>query len=153
MRLTPLLSDHAVVQRHQPIPVWGWTEKPRTRLRAVLGASQAWQQVAFAQFHDAITGTHVDAANREMMQFLDEAEAVATRHLPAVPPAPVTNWRPHSGQEDSLRLGQIDVRFDRLGILSVTVSGQELLRAQPMMPTMHALRVGELTLESDFGDA
>ena len=115
--------------------------------------AQAWQQVAFAQFHDAITGTHVDAANREMMQFLDEAEAVATRHLPAVPPAPVTNWRPHSGQEDSLRLGQIDVRFDRLGILSVTVSGQELLRAQPMMPTMHALRVGELTLESDFGDA
>ena len=41
MRLTPLLSDHAVVQRHQLIPVWGWTEKPRTRLRAVLGASQA----------------------------------------------------------------------------------------------------------------
>ena len=40
MRLTPLLTDHAVVQRHQSIPVWGWTDKPRTRLRAALGASR-----------------------------------------------------------------------------------------------------------------
>ena len=41
MKLTPLLSDHAVVQRHQPIPVWGWTEQPHTRLQATLGASHA----------------------------------------------------------------------------------------------------------------
>ncbi len=115
--------------------------------------AKAWRQVAFAQFHDAITGTHIDAAYREMMHFLDEAEAVAARHLPTADPAPGTTWQPHSGQEDSLRLGHLDVRFDRLGILSVSVSGREWLRAQPMMPTMHALRVGELVLESDFGDA
>jgi len=41
MRLTPLLTDHAVVQRHQCIPVWGWTDQPRTRLRAALGTSRA----------------------------------------------------------------------------------------------------------------
>lgn len=41
MKLTPLLSDHAVVQRHQTIPVWGWTEQPHTRLQATLGASHA----------------------------------------------------------------------------------------------------------------
>lgn len=38
MKLTPLLTDHAVVQRHQAIPVWGWTDQPRTRVRAALGA-------------------------------------------------------------------------------------------------------------------
>jgi len=41
MKLTPLLTDHAIVQRHQSIPVWGWTEKPRTRIKASLGPSQA----------------------------------------------------------------------------------------------------------------
>ena len=41
MKLTPLLADHAVVQRHQTIPVWGWTEKPRTRIKATLGSSEA----------------------------------------------------------------------------------------------------------------
>ena len=41
MKLTPLLTDHAMVQRHQSIPIWGWTEKPRTRIKASLGPSQA----------------------------------------------------------------------------------------------------------------
>lgn len=41
MKLTPLLTDHAIVQRHQSIPVWGWTDKPRTRIKASLGPSQA----------------------------------------------------------------------------------------------------------------
>ncbi|MHC4884557.1 MAG: sialate O-acetylesterase [Planctomycetota bacterium] len=41
MKLTPLLTDHAVLQRHQTIPVWGWSEKPYTRLRASLGTSKA----------------------------------------------------------------------------------------------------------------
>lgn len=115
--------------------------------------TRAWQQVAFAQFHDAITGTHIDAAYREMMQGLDEAAAVASRHLPKRAPVAVPVWQPHSGGEDTRRLGKLEVRFDRLGILAVSAGGRELLRAQPVTPTMHALRVGELTLESDFGDA
>ena len=41
MKLTPLLTDHAVVQRHQSIPVWGWTAQPHTRVKATLGTSQA----------------------------------------------------------------------------------------------------------------
>jgi sialate O-acetylesterase len=41
MKITPLLTPHAVVQRHQTIPVWGWTDQPRTRIRASLGTSQA----------------------------------------------------------------------------------------------------------------
>jgi len=34
IRLTPLLTDHAVVQRRQGVPVWGWTDRLRTRLGA-----------------------------------------------------------------------------------------------------------------------
>ena len=35
MKLHSLFSDHAVLQRHQPIPVWGWT-KPGVRVRVSL---------------------------------------------------------------------------------------------------------------------
>ncbi|MCL1857584.1 MAG: hypothetical protein FWF84_08135 [Kiritimatiellaeota bacterium] len=35
MKLHSLFSDHAVLQRNQPIPVWGWT-KPRLRLRVTI---------------------------------------------------------------------------------------------------------------------
>ena len=41
MRLSPLLTPHAVVQRHQSIPVWGWTDRPRTRIKAGLGPNRA----------------------------------------------------------------------------------------------------------------
>lgn len=41
MRLTPLLSDHAILQRHQTIPVWGWTHTPCARIRASVGPSAA----------------------------------------------------------------------------------------------------------------
>ena len=41
MKLSPLLTDHAVVQRHQSIPVWGWTDRPRTRIKAGLGPTRA----------------------------------------------------------------------------------------------------------------
>lgn len=41
MKLSPIFSDHAVLQRDQSIPVWGWTNVPRTRLKASLGPSVA----------------------------------------------------------------------------------------------------------------
>ena len=40
MRLTSLLTDHAILQRHQPIPVRGWTDAPRTRVRVTLGEAR-----------------------------------------------------------------------------------------------------------------
>jgi len=116
---------------------------------------EAWRAVAFAQFHDAITGTHIDAAFREMMQFLDRADAVAARHGAMAPSRPENAgpWRAAGAGEQRLLLGRLTVRFDRMGILGVACGGRELLTAVASGPTMHALRVGELLLESDFGDA
>ena len=36
MKLSAMFSDHAVLQREQRVPVWGWT-KPRLRVRVKLG--------------------------------------------------------------------------------------------------------------------
>lgn len=41
IQLTPLLVDHAVLQRHQSIPIWGWTDSPRTPVHAKLGNGTA----------------------------------------------------------------------------------------------------------------
>jgi sialate O-acetylesterase len=40
MKLAALFSDHAVLQRDRPVPVWGWTQ-PRTRVRVKLGVHLA----------------------------------------------------------------------------------------------------------------
>jgi sialate O-acetylesterase len=41
MQLSPQLTDHAVIQRHQPIPVTGTTSQPRARIRASLADAVA----------------------------------------------------------------------------------------------------------------
>jgi len=40
MKLAALFSDHAVLQREIPIPVWGWTS-PNTRVEVKLGSKRA----------------------------------------------------------------------------------------------------------------
>lgn len=44
--------------------------------------AEAWRLVAFNQFHDAITGTHIDSAYVELMDMLDRAEIIAERYVP-----------------------------------------------------------------------
>lgn len=34
MFLSNLFSNHCILQRHSSIPIWGWTEQPRTRIKA-----------------------------------------------------------------------------------------------------------------------
>lgn len=124
-----------------------------------LGAqfAQAWQHVSFCQFHDAITGTHVDNANAELMDMLDAAEKVARKHLPKAPASrgPVEKFAPARSAKGSRKLGKFNVTFDRAGIVSVLCNGRDVLGEVPK-PLRHqprAPRIGELVLEHDFGDA
>jgi alpha-mannosidase len=140
---------------------------------------QAWRDVTFNHFHDAITGTHIDAAYVELMDMLDAAQAVARKHVK--PPrasrvgvfepleqgdgATVTDARPNYDKpvrvkpSDSLatftrRLGSLDVTFDRLGIVSILRDGVDVFdAARPMSPARRNMRIGELILEPDVGDA
>ena len=43
---------------------------------------QIWDKALFAMFHDAVTGTHVDAGYEEIMDAMDEAMAMAEALLP-----------------------------------------------------------------------
>lgn len=114
--------------------------------------TEAWRRVVFNQFHDAITGTHIDAANTELMEMLDEAEVTSARYLPPAPPAE----RPGpfaTADAGSIRLGAIDVAFDRRGIISAILGGRDLFGQTPFRRGGRSYRIGELVLEADFGDA
>ncbi len=113
---------------------------------------EAWRLVVFNQFHDAITGTLVDGAYAEAQEMLDRAEALLTPHLPPPPPpSPVPAMA--AGEAGSVRMGVIDVDYDRRGIRRLRVGDCELCAERTFSPVRPALRVGELTLEEDFGDA
>ena len=130
-----------------------WQTGIATRPPAPL--AKAWQEVAFNQFHDAITGTHIDNANRELHAMLDRAETVARRY------GPMDKARSGVGRlkavrtpQATIRLGRMTVRFDRYGILSILCGDRDLFRVkQPKWNTNHRdFRIGELALEPDFGD-
>lgn len=118
--------------------------------------AEAWRLVTFNQFHDAITGTHVDSAHAELMDMLDRAEAIAQRYLP------VTRRRPSRGPFRSLtaagatlRLGEMEVTFDRFGIVSILKDGRDLFGTpRPGWNNRRRRhRIAEMVLEPDFGDA
>jgi len=140
---------------------------------------QAWQDLTFNHFHDAITGTHIDSAYTELMDMLDAAQTVARRHVKPRRPAKAGKFeRLEQGDGatvtdairiedkpvrvrpgDSLatftrRLGSLDVTFDRLGIVSILRDDVDVFAAaRPMSPARRNMRIGELLLEPDVGDA
>ncbi|MBA3845240.1 MAG: glycosyl hydrolase [Planctomycetes bacterium] len=115
--------------------------------------ARAWQLTTFNQFHDAITGTHIDSAYTELMDMLDEAERIAQGHLPAasvVPP--VDDFRPVG--PGTIALGALQVTYDLAGITAITRDGIDVFGPPPRMVShRRPMRIGELGLEADFGDA
>ncbi|MCL2700743.1 MAG: glycosyl hydrolase-related protein [Phycisphaerae bacterium] len=169
---------YELLQAEAKLASAGWAANTPTKPAEEF--QQAWRDVTFNHFHDAITGTHIDTAYTELMEMLDAAQAVARRHVKpfrparlggfevleqgdgtAVSDAPTTTAsqtiRVRPG--DSLatftrRLGALDVTFDRLGIVSILRDGVDVFGAdRPMSPTRRNMRIGELMLEQDVGDA
>ena len=117
--------------------------------------TSAWRDVLFNQFHDALTGTHVDGANVELMEMLDHAEGVVDRYLPRpAKAAHAGRFTRLDGAPTTRRLGTIDVKFDREGILSILCDGQDLFGERGQAASyLRPFRIGELVLEEDWGDA
>lgn len=117
--------------------------------------AEAWRLVAFNQFHDAITGTHIDSAYAELMDMLDRAEKTARKYLPEARRKSTPKFAElRDDIEQTLKIGSFDVRFDRKGILSILRAGQDVFGVVgPSMRVGRAFRVAELVMEPDFGDA
>ncbi len=119
--------------------------------------ADAWRHVAFNQFHDAITGTLIDSAYTELMDMLDAAETTADRYLPVPPsvPAQPPSFRPVVGTKPRrTRLAGLDITFDRTGIIRILKGKVDLFGEKAQCyKTRRPLRIGELVLDADFGDA
>mgnify|MGYP001334777736 CR=1 FL=1 len=117
--------------------------------------SDAWRQVVFCQFHDAITGTHIDSGTAEMNEMLDNAERIADAALPETSPTPAIKVSAVDDAVSETTLGDFTVRYDRKGILAVEKDGSDpwFNTTKSASDFRRPLRVGELTIEADFGDA
>ena len=115
----------------------------------------AWQRVLFNQFHDAITGTHIDQANEELHDMLDEAESLVDAYLPAPPhPTPPDVFHPVVSEQTTVQLGELTLTVDRCGILAISCAGEDLFGALPHpLSRLRPFRIAELVLEDDWGDA
>jgi hypothetical protein len=117
---------------------------------------RAWQHICFNQFHDAITGTHIDTAYRELMDMLDSAEKTARKHAPAPAgvKAPAKTAFKVRTSPVSMKLGKFDIEFDRCGLLRVDCNGRDLFgRLDSYNGSRRPYRIAELVMETDFGDA
>ena len=113
----------------------------------------AWQRVAFNQFHDAITGTHIDSAHIELMEMLDEAEEIVDARLDAAQESAPSVFT-GAEQVTSVTLGPYTLGTERAGIVTVTRDGVDLFGpVAPLNRIRGPLHIGELWLEPDFGDA
>ena len=117
--------------------------------------ADAWRNVAFCQFHDAITGTHIDSAYAELMDMLDAAEAVADRYLPTPPAEAKEQFSPAAESPIDKQLGELTVEFDLKGIRAIRGGGDEdVFGAAPAgHRKRRPLRIAELVMETDFGGA
>jgi len=123
----------------------------------------AWQQVAFSQFHDSITGTHIDQGYAEVQEMLDAVEQTAAHYLPRPIPPPDENFVPAAAGVHGLtevapgswRLvwGAHTLTVARTGILELRTNGEDLCGVLPYGRLRRPFCIGELVLEPDYGDA
>ncbi|MCL2700394.1 MAG: glycosyl hydrolase-related protein [Phycisphaerae bacterium] len=114
----------------------------------------AWRNVLFNQFHDAITGTHIDDANDELMDMLDAAQAVTRSYGVAPAVRPKHAFAKCRSAEGMMQMGPLEVQYDLHGIARLLVNGQDLFGASPRaVYADRPFRVGELVVEDDWGDA
>ncbi|MCY2930637.1 MAG: glycosyl hydrolase [Planctomycetota bacterium] len=118
--------------------------------------AEAWRNLTFCQFHDAVTGTHIDNAFVELSDMLDAAEKVALRYapVPAGGRKTIEKFTPVRAGKGRKKLGRLTVKFDRAGIVSILCEGQDVFGQvpAPIRVNRHP-RIGELVMEHDFGDA
>jgi alpha-mannosidase len=116
--------------------------------------AEAWQKVAFNQFHDAITGTQIDSAYRELMDMLDEADATAGTIIGSeVAPALPAGFQAVAKEGGVLELGPYSIRYDLEGILGIERDGIDCFGQPGCYHHKRPPRIAELVLENDSGDA
>jgi alpha-mannosidase len=121
---------------------------------------KAWKTLMFCHFHDAITGTHIDNAYTELMDYLSEVEAVIKKYIKTSNESEDSVLNGVCGEsgenEKEIIFGENKITFDDAGIKNIITSGKsgnEIFRTLPYGRIRRPFRIGELCIEQDTGDA
>lgn len=120
---------------------------------------QAWKYLLLNMHHDSISGAHIDAAQKELMGWLEECEKISAGFYRP-------EWKEKTSGSKKLlpkntlhhkQLGGLSVTFDQSGILSVTTKGEDVFGTYMHQMTSprsfeEQVRIGELMLQDDIGD-
>lgn len=122
---------------------------------------QAWRNVLLNMHHDSISGAHTDSGQQELMDYLDEADAIADGILP-IPKQKICKRLPdgrrHVEGIGRKTLGEIEVEYDLRGIRSALTDGQDVFgkfrfeNITWIRNHSDQVRIGELMLQTDYGD-
>ena len=120
--------------------------------------TEAWRNLTFCQFHDAITGTHIDNSFVELSGMLNRAEDAADQYFPvrldAADRKAGGKFIPVRSGRGVKKLGGLTVKYDRAGIVSILCNGRDVFGQTPAHIRVYRNpRIGELVMENDFGDA
>ena len=113
---------------------------------------EAWRHITFAQFHDAITGTSLDGVCSELHDMLDQAETLIGPVSRVDSPLRASGWQPVLN-DSTLTWGELTLTVDLRGIRSLAHGDAVICTERQLSLAREPLRVAELTLEEDFGDA
>lgn len=121
----------------------------------------AWRDLLLNMHHDSISGAHIDNGQKELMDYLDEAESIAAQYVLRKKTKQINRIEGKECGRDGKHfktLGRMKVCYDRKGILSVVKNERDLFgdfTYKNMTFTGNSsrkVRIGELTLQCDWGD-
>jgi alpha-mannosidase len=122
--------------------------------------TRAWQNLLLNMHHDSISGAHIDAGQIELMDYLDECEAMIGKYI-SVKKEYIANRigidKSKAGICEKI-LGKMKIRYNIEGIISVVKNGKDLFGSfnyKNMTYTRNSsdtIHIGELLLQCDWGD-
>jgi alpha-mannosidase len=142
---------HRLVRAEADLANAAWIGAGRDGMDAL---GEMWRNLCLSNFHDAVTGTHIDTAYAELMEIYDRVEATVDDMLG---PAPRNHALPARKRADALPqkicLGKFTCSVELGGLRECFFQGHDLFGSAKGTWQQPQWHIGELCLESDFGDA
>ena len=123
--------------------------------------TQAWRDLMLNMHHDSVSGAHIDSGQRELMDYLDEAESIADKYILRKHTHQINRIKGIELEEGIVRkkkMGKLEITYDRRGIISVYKQGKDLFGEfyyRNMTYTGNSserIHIGELLLQCEWGD-
>jgi alpha-mannosidase len=149
---------YALIQAEAETAVNLWKEGKTAAPPA--GFTLAWRNLLLNMHHDSISGAHIDEGQTELLDYLDEAESIISRHV-QIKKIFTANRVARDETNAGVRrkkLGAMEISYDLRGIISITKNGRDVFgefeykNLTYTRNTTGRIHIGELVLNGEYGD-